>query len=390
MAIEVTVLDEYEILADLERIAQEFGLINEIFETSRIHLYYSVFARVFGNLMRTVAQYVSNIQIDTCTDEALLNILIEPFIEKRNAKVSKVILTFTRRSDAYDKVRSDIYIPRGLEVETEEVNPIVFRVAESKILWKDVNKIKVPAYCTDFGPQGNVAANTLVYFKGDEFHNVSVTNEKPAYGGMAEETAFDARNRLSNYRYVRDGSLSQIEDVISQLGYFEGGYHLKEYWNGLGSVLIALDTDSDDEFQDAIVQLEMAKAAGVKYNYIRVAHVPIDLEINIKIAGKRTFDEYTLEDLEDNIQTAINLYFAQNIFTGQSINVKRMEAFILNYVISGYDIYQIDTYISNMDQVEVDPDTGFIIVEPYQRLVTNNILLDVDYDFLEEGYYGVR
>ena len=87
MAIEVTVLDEYEILADLERIAQEFGLINEIFETSRIHLYYSVFARVFGNLMRTVAQYVSNIQIDTCTDEALLNILIEPFIEKRNAKV---------------------------------------------------------------------------------------------------------------------------------------------------------------------------------------------------------------------------------------------------------------------------------------------------------------
>jgi hypothetical protein len=67
-----------------------------------------------------------------------------------------------------------------------------------------------------------------------------------------------------------------------------------------------------------------------------------------------------------------------------------MEAFILNYVISGYDIYQIDTYISNMDQVEVDPDTGFIVVEPYQRLVTNNILLDVDYDFLEEGYYGVR
>ena len=167
-------------------------------------------------------------------------------------------------------------------------------------------------------------------------------------------------------------------------------YHIKEYWNGLGSVLIALDTESDDEFQDAIVQLELAKAAGVKYNYIRVAHVPVDLEINIKIAGKRTFDEYTLEDLEDNIQTAINLYFGQNIYTGQSINVKRMEAFILNYVISGYDIYQIDTFISNIDQIEIDPDTGFIIVEPYQRLVTNNILIDVDYDFLEEGYYGVR
>ena len=389
MAIEVTVLDEYEILADLERIAQEFGLINEIFETSRIHLYYSVFARVFGNLMRTVAQYVSNIQIDTCTDEALLNILIEPFIEKRNAKVAKVILTFQRRSDAYDKVRSDIYIPRGLEVETEDTNPIVFRVAESKILWKDVNKIKIPAYCTDFGPQGNVAAGTLVFFKGDEFHNVSVTNEHPAYGGTAEETAFDARNRLSNYRFVRDGTISQIEDVISRLGYFEGGYNIKEYWNGIGSVLVALDTDSDDEFQDAIIQIEIAKAAGVKYNYIRVAHIPIDLEINIKIAGKRTFDEYTLEDLEDNIQTAINLYFAQNIFTGQSINIKRMEAFILNYVISSYDIYQINTYISNVDQVEINSN-GFVVVEPYQRLVTNDVLIDIDYDFLEEGIYGVR
>ena len=390
MPIEVTVLDEYEILADLERIAQEFGLINEVFETSRIHLYYAVFARVFGNITRTIAQYVTNIQIDACTDEALLNALIAPFIEKRAATVSKVILTFIRRSDAYDEVRSDIYIPRGLEVETEETNPIVFRVAESKILWKDVNKIIVPAYCTDFGPQGNVAANTLVYFRGDEFHNVSVTNEYPAYGGIPEETVFDTRNRLSNYRYVRDGSISQIEDVISQLGYFEGGYNIKEYWNGIGSVLIALDSESDDEFQDAIVQLETASAAGVKYNYIRVAHVPIDLRIDIKIAGKRTFDEYTLEDLEENIQTAINLYFAQNIFTGQTINIKRMEAFVLNYVITGYDIYQIDTYITNTDQVEIDPDTGFIIVEPYQRLTTNEILIDVDYDFLEEGYYGVR
>ena len=390
MPIEVPVLDEYEILADLERIAQEFGLINEVFETSRIHLYYAVFARVFGNITRTIAQYVTNIQIDACTDEALLNALIAPFIEKRNATVSKVILTFKRRSDAYDEVRSDIYIPRGLEVETEETNPIVFRVAESKILWNDVNKIKIPAYSTDFGPQGNVAANTLVYFRGDEFHNVSVTNEYPAYGGIPEETVFDTRNRLSYYRYVRDGSISQIEDVISQLGYFEGGYNIKEYWNGIGSVLIALDTESDDEFQDAIVQLETASAAGVKYNYIRVAHVPIDLRIDIKIAGKRTFEEYTLEDLEEKNQTAKNQYIAQNIFTGQTINIKRMEAFVLNYVITGYDIYQKDTYITNTDQVEIDPDTGFIIVEPYQRLTTNEILIDVDYDFLEEGYYGVR
>ena len=80
MAIEVTVLDEYEILADLQRIAQEKGLINEVFETSRINIYYAVFARVFGTILQTIASYISNKQIDHCTDglfwKSYLNLLL--------------------------------------------------------------------------------------------------------------------------------------------------------------------------------------------------------------------------------------------------------------------------------------------------------------------------
>ena len=88
----LTLLDENKILADLNRIAIELGLIKKINETSRIYVYYAVFARVFGTIVQTIAQYLNNLDIETTTDEALLEQLSKPFVKKRNAKVAKVIL----------------------------------------------------------------------------------------------------------------------------------------------------------------------------------------------------------------------------------------------------------------------------------------------------------
>ena len=73
----LTMLDEEKILADLNAIAIEFGLINNVFETSRIYIYYAVFARVFGNLTQTISEYINNLNIDTTTDEALLDQLLK-------------------------------------------------------------------------------------------------------------------------------------------------------------------------------------------------------------------------------------------------------------------------------------------------------------------------
>ena len=126
-------IEHFEILADLNRIAQELGLINEIFEASHIYIYYSVFARVFGKISRVFGTYIDNIDINETTDEALLERLIAPLIVKRSASTAKVILTFTRRNMDSD---NDIFIPRNFEVMTEMTdNPIVFRTAEARILW---------------------------------------------------------------------------------------------------------------------------------------------------------------------------------------------------------------------------------------------------------------
>ena len=133
-------LDENKILNDLNSTAIELGLINNVFETSRIYVYYAVFARVLGNLTQTVAQYINNLDIETTTDEALLEQLIKPFLKKKDAKVAKVILEFSRRK--FDTTNaSNIFIPREFEVMTEGDDPIIFRTAESRVFWKDAYEV---------------------------------------------------------------------------------------------------------------------------------------------------------------------------------------------------------------------------------------------------------
>ena len=143
----LTMLDEGAILADLNRIATELGLITQINQTSHIYIYYAVFARVMGNITQLIAQYLNNLDIDNSSDEALLDMLIKPFVKKQNATVAKVILEFSRREE--DENAVDIFIPRNVEVMTEGSNPIIFRTAESKILWKDSMRVKVPAYSVE-------------------------------------------------------------------------------------------------------------------------------------------------------------------------------------------------------------------------------------------------
>ena len=60
----LTQLDEGKILADLNSIAIELGLITQVYQTSRIYVYYAVLARVFGNLTQTIAQYLNNLNYE--------------------------------------------------------------------------------------------------------------------------------------------------------------------------------------------------------------------------------------------------------------------------------------------------------------------------------------
>lgn len=380
--VSVQVLDEQEILADLNRIAQELGLINEVFEASHIYIYYSVFARVFGRISRVFGTYIDNIDINETTDEALLERLIAPLVTKRSASTAKVILTFTRRNMDSD---ADIFIPRNFEVMTEMTdNPIIFRTAEARILWRDTYSVQVPAYSIDLGAINNVNANTLTYFVDSQFANISVTNEAPAYGGADEETSYDSRQRILAFRYAREGAKAQLQGVLNDAGISVESYRLTEFYDGYGSLLLALECDSDSMFQDAINRIEVSRPQGIKYHYCRVEPKYMNFDVKVLITGSRIYDEYSIQNVYSSIKTAIELYFSQDIWVGMSLSVKRLQAFVLNYVVSeNYEIYEIDISVENEIKYKHDEKTGKIIVKPWEKLYANKITIDIDYD--EDG-----
>lgn len=379
----LTELDENAILAQLNATAQELGLINKIFTTSRIYLYYAVFARVFGNLSSIVAQYLQNFDIDETTDEAVLEMQIKPFVKKRNAKVAKVILEFRRRKD-FNGVSSDILIPREFEVMTEEDNPIIFRTAESRILWKDSYKVLIPAYSLEFGSLNNLSENTLTYFDpttGD-FSQIEVTNPYPAYGGSDEETAFDSRRRIGLFRYGRDSTKESIQELLFDNGVSYYGFNIIQYWDGFGTVLICMDVDSEERFSDIVNDIEAQKPAGVKYHYCMAEYIYINAFVNIKMIANDDFTPYEKNEIEQHIKTAVETYFAHQIHVGRKLSINRLESYILQYLFDEkYDIYEVEVEIETNSNAQINQETGQIQIQEYQRLYPNMVYTTVEYNY---------
>ena len=381
-------LDEDKILADLNSTAIELGLINNVFETSRIYIYYAVFARVLGNITQTIAQYINNIDIETTTDEALLEQMIKPFVRKRESRVAKVILEFKRRDGFDQTIASQIFIPREFEVMTEGDDPIIFRTAESRVLWKDSYRVLVPAYSVEFGSLNNLMANTLTYFDDDSglFQEIEVTNPYPAYGARDEETAFDTRNRLDMYRYGRDGSKEYLQQLIFENGVSYHGYNLVEYWGGAGNVLIALDVASEEEYYDIIQSIEASKGAvGVKYHYCRVNYVYANIDVIVRVTNDRMYTEYQANEIEEHVFTATQLYFDNQMYVGRKLSKNRLEAFILQYLVDErYDIYEIELKVTPQNEDDFDEEKQQIKINEFERLIPNKIFTDIEYDVDDE------
>lgn len=375
-------LDENKILADLTSTAIDLNLINNVFETSRIYIYYAVFARVLGNLTQTVAQYLNNIDFENTTDEALLDQLLKPFLKKRNATVSKVILEFSRREDASEA--NNIFIPREFEVMTEGNDPIIFRTAESRILWKDSYRVLIPAYSVEFGSINNLMANTLTFFNDTESYlsgEIQVTNPYPAYGGRDEETAFDTRRRISSYRYGRDGSKEFLQQLIFDNGVSYYGYNIVEYWDGFGSVLIALDLSSEEEYRDIVQNIEALKREGVKYHYCMVQHIYANIEVIIKVTGDNMYTEYQADEIEQHAFTAVKLFFDNQIQVGKKLSKNRLEAYVLQYLIDEkYDIYDIEIKIQPNSDIDIDPITKQFKINEFERLYPNQVWTKIEYN----------
>jgi len=379
-SIAISVLNEEQILADILAIAQDKGVINEVFEQSRIYIYYSVFARVLGNLSRIYSEYLQSVDIYETRDEALLEQLLKPFIEKKMATVSKTILRFRRRvQDEYDP--EDILIEAGTRVSTDEENPVMFRTAEAKILRKTAYEVLVPAYSIEVGSKNNVRKDTLTYFVSELFAEIEVTNIIDAYGGQDEETAFDARNRISSFRYTRDGSESYVSKLIQEYGVGYANFSLSQYYDGSGSFLIALDIESIEEYYDIIKQIQLRLFSGLSGHFCMVERIYLNLDIDISITGIAMYDSYDVADIVQTIKQGVAEYFGLNVYVGFRLSIKRLESFLLQYLVSqNFEIYETEISVGEDSSLIFDNETDEVVVEPYQKLYVNKLETNIFYN----------
>ena len=163
------------------------------------------------------------------------------------------------------------------------------------------------------------------------------------------------------------------------VGFYD--YKIVEYFDGYGTLLIAIDIGSDEEFKDIIRQLDNRKIPGVKYSYTQVDKVPVDIDISLKITGENLYNEYDKETLENHITTAIEIFIGNYCYIGQGLSVKRLEAYILNYVVdAGFEIYELDANILPNDELSINPQNGKYEVKPYQRIQANKVTTVFEYN----------
>ena len=105
------------------------------------------------------------------------------------------------------------------------------------------------------------------------------------------------------------------------------------------------------------------------------------IDVNIKMLIEDNFTPYQKDEIEQHIKTAVETYFANNIYIGRKLSINRLESYILQYLFDErYDIYEVEVSVeSNNSDVLTDLETGQLKIQEYQRLYPNIIYTAIEY-----------
>ena len=143
-----------------------------------------------------------------------------------------------------------------------------------------------------------------------------------------------------------------------------------------------MDVDSEEHYNDVINEIEAQKPAGVKYHYCMAEYIYVNIDVNIKMLIEDNFTPYQKDEIEQHIKTAVETYFANNIYIGRKLSINRLESYILQYLFDErYDIYEVEVSVeSNNSDVLTDLETGQLKIQEYQRLYPNIIYTAIEYN----------
>lgn len=77
-------------------------------------------------------------------------------------------------------------------------------------------------------------------------------------------------DETNGFSCSRSGSKNHIMNILCDNGIKYCNFNVIEHWNGFGSFLIVINTDSEQEYYDIINILKANEISGIKYHYYRV------------------------------------------------------------------------------------------------------------------------
>ena len=101
-----------------------------------------------------------------------------------------------------------------------------------------------------------------------------------------------------------------------------------------------------------------------------------------KMIAEDDYTPYEKNEIEQHIKTAVETYFANQIYVGRKLSINRLESYILQYLFDEkYDIYEVEVEIETNSDANIDQETGQIKIEDYQRLYPNIIYTTIEYNY---------
>jgi uncharacterized phage protein gp47/JayE len=262
---------------------------------------------------KAIGESVANLRktfLDTASGDDLTTLVQDHFnLIRAPATLAFGALAFTRTSGPLLAGT----IPAGTVVATSfDANGKRVEVTtDAAIAWiaAETGTKTVEATCTVTGPEGNVAANTLVNIISNLFDTTfTVTNLAVFAGGNDEEPDSDLRNRAKNYSStLRRGTLAALEFGALQVPEARNATAVEETLSGLVTVYVSDENGNSNAqlISDVEDELENWRCAGTVVDV--QGGVLVTQNISITVGARIGFDlDAVKPDIEAAIEESIN------------------------------------------------------------------------------------
>lgn len=195
-------------VADLEAVRGE-PLPPE--ESSIVRSLYRPMATQFVELQNQVGLVLDSAQIDHATEQALDYLTALIGVPRRKAVSATGEVTFSRDSAA----AQDYVIPKGIEVQTDGNDPVVFQTTSQVTLATGTTSVNAPVKAKVPGALGNVASDTITVIRSSLSGATDVNNATSTNGGRNKETDDELRERAKDN--LANGARASAAGLISAI-----------------------------------------------------------------------------------------------------------------------------------------------------------------------------